>query len=143
FSSRRRHTRSKRDWSSDVCSSDLLLVVILEAQVGAEGGDSETLLLGEFARPRRRLDVPGRHVGVAGPLDALEAGGRSMADDGPDVEVAEGDGAEAGSDHGGSSFGGRWAGTGRSHDGKRLPSQSIRGAGMRPAAPAPHLTARG
>src|SRR5699024_2300398 len=26
FSSRRRHTRSKRDWSSDVCSSDLRMV---------------------------------------------------------------------------------------------------------------------
>src|SRR5699024_11369808 len=26
FSSRRRHTRSKRDWSSDVCSSDLEVV---------------------------------------------------------------------------------------------------------------------
>src|SRR5699024_986484 len=26
FSSRRRHTRSKRDWSSDVCSSDLSLL---------------------------------------------------------------------------------------------------------------------
>src|SRR5699024_11543328 len=26
FSSRRRHTRSKRDWSSDVCSSDLHLL---------------------------------------------------------------------------------------------------------------------
>src|SRR2546421_9406620 len=26
FSSRRRHTRSDRDWSSDVCSSDLLIV---------------------------------------------------------------------------------------------------------------------
>src|SRR5699024_10798102 len=26
-SSRRRHTRSKRDWSSDVCSSDLVLTV--------------------------------------------------------------------------------------------------------------------
>src|SRR5699024_12223198 len=26
FSSRRRHTRSKRDWSSDVCSSDLDVV---------------------------------------------------------------------------------------------------------------------
>src|SRR5207247_3336479 len=26
FSSRRRHTRSTRDWSSDVCSSDLHLV---------------------------------------------------------------------------------------------------------------------
>src|SRR5699024_12236261 len=25
FSSRRRHTMSKRDWSSDVCSSDLVL----------------------------------------------------------------------------------------------------------------------
>src|SRR5207249_6096482 len=27
FSSRRRHTRSKRDWSSDVCSSDLNAVM--------------------------------------------------------------------------------------------------------------------
>src|SRR5699024_11603381 len=27
FSSRRRHTRSKRDWSSDVCSSDLVGVL--------------------------------------------------------------------------------------------------------------------
>src|SRR5699024_12293120 len=29
FSSRRRHTRSKRDWSSDVCSSDLHRPAIL------------------------------------------------------------------------------------------------------------------
>src|SRR5699024_11759154 len=28
FSSRRRHTRSKRDWSSDVCSSDLKAALI-------------------------------------------------------------------------------------------------------------------
>src|SRR5699024_11857310 len=28
FSSRRRHTRSKRDWSSDVCSSDLIKVEV-------------------------------------------------------------------------------------------------------------------
>src|SRR5699024_11725684 len=28
FSGRRRHTRSKRDWSSDVCSSDLFLVEV-------------------------------------------------------------------------------------------------------------------
>src|SRR5699024_11351456 len=28
FSSRRRHTRSKRDWSSDVCSSDLILILL-------------------------------------------------------------------------------------------------------------------
>src|SRR5699024_7176527 len=29
FSSRRRHTRSKRDWSSDVCSSDIFSIDIL------------------------------------------------------------------------------------------------------------------
>src|SRR5699024_12036960 len=28
FSSRRRHTRSKRDWSSDVCSSDLTVTLV-------------------------------------------------------------------------------------------------------------------
>src|SRR5699024_11299965 len=31
FSSRRRHTRSKRDWSSDVCSSDLRPVNSLQS----------------------------------------------------------------------------------------------------------------
>src|SRR5205814_8510446 len=30
FSSRRRHTRCLSDWSSDVCSSDLLALAILE-----------------------------------------------------------------------------------------------------------------
>src|SRR5438874_3879675 len=34
FSSRRRHTRSLRDWSSDVCSSDLVAVRI--ERTGAE-----------------------------------------------------------------------------------------------------------
>src|SRR6266508_6577318 len=29
FSSRRRHTRWPRDWSSDVCSSDLLIVAAI------------------------------------------------------------------------------------------------------------------
>src|SRR5438067_11301724 len=41
FSSRRRHTRSKRDWSSDVCSSDLLWAARLAggtAGPGALGG---------------------------------------------------------------------------------------------------------
>src|SRR5699024_12090146 len=33
FSSRRRHTRSKRDWSSDVCSSDLDLVTMFNISV--------------------------------------------------------------------------------------------------------------
>src|SRR5699024_12573622 len=30
FSSRRRHTRSKRDWSSDVCSSDLRDLILFQ-----------------------------------------------------------------------------------------------------------------
>src|SRR5207249_9675367 len=37
FSSRRRHTRSKRDWSSDVCSSDLIVgfsVALLTVGIG-------------------------------------------------------------------------------------------------------------
>src|SRR5699024_11279894 len=32
ISSRRRHTRSKRDWSSDVCSSDLIAAALLVAR---------------------------------------------------------------------------------------------------------------
>src|SRR5207249_5220403 len=41
FSSRRRHTRSKRDWSSDVCSSDLEADDALERGrlAGAVGAD--------------------------------------------------------------------------------------------------------
>src|SRR5699024_11272262 len=33
FSSRRRHTRSKRDWSSDVCSSDLPGVAVTSVKI--------------------------------------------------------------------------------------------------------------
>src|SRR5258705_11897059 len=43
FSSRRRHTRCLSDWSSDVCSSDL---VDPGALVGTAGGVSETLAAG-------------------------------------------------------------------------------------------------
>src|SRR5204863_2465144 len=38
FSSRRRHTRSLRDWSSDVCSSDLPIFVGETYSVSATGG---------------------------------------------------------------------------------------------------------
>src|SRR5207249_6769131 len=33
FSSRRRHTRSKRDWSSDVCSSDLAVALEIALRI--------------------------------------------------------------------------------------------------------------
>src|SRR4030066_726647 len=37
FSSRRRHTRFKCDWSSDVCSSDLLLLLCRDPSLGCIG----------------------------------------------------------------------------------------------------------
>src|SRR5207253_4741567 len=46
FSSRRRHTRWPRDWSSDVCSSDL--------SYGARRGNHEVMVRGTFANVRLR-----------------------------------------------------------------------------------------
>src|ERR1035437_8384183 len=43
FSSRRRHTRYWRDWSSDVCSSDLHLF-LCEARLLLRSGDGEPIL---------------------------------------------------------------------------------------------------
>src|SRR5690606_39348868 len=44
FSSRRRHTRFSRDWSSDVCSSDLIALVAEGLLVGGEtAGEGEKL----------------------------------------------------------------------------------------------------
>src|SRR5439155_8109829 len=45
FSSRRRHTRWPRDWSSDVCSSDLVGVVGNTAEAGLDGPDEPSLFL--------------------------------------------------------------------------------------------------
>src|SRR5699024_12087638 len=46
FSRRRRHTRSKRDWSSDVCSSDLSFFINKEGNryVKEDGGRDEICL---------------------------------------------------------------------------------------------------
>src|SRR2546429_3040735 len=45
FSSRRRHTRCSRDWSSDVCSSDLTKVFSLQRRVGAERSSRRSMEL--------------------------------------------------------------------------------------------------
>src|SRR6266513_4252418 len=50
FSSRRRHTRSKRDWSSDVCSSDLVEPHALDpagSQPRQHVGSEDAILLGD------------------------------------------------------------------------------------------------
>src|SRR5206468_7046871 len=51
FSSRRRHTSSDRDWSSDVCSSDLR-------------ADEVTKVRGMFVHPRQADEVVARVSGV-------------------------------------------------------------------------------
>src|SRR5699024_11950968 len=43
FSSRRRHTRSKRDWSSDVCSSDLFPWTLAKAFLSSPAALIETI----------------------------------------------------------------------------------------------------
>src|SRR5207249_5440980 len=58
FSSRRRHTRSKRDWSSDVCSSDLeasLVIFAINLLLGAKLGRwlrSRTFLVASALKAR-------------------------------------------------------------------------------------------
>src|SRR2546430_12859668 len=58
FSSRRRHTRFDCDWSSDVCSSDLSLLLLLSPQHNMIrdliGLDVSRLLLPRVARSEER-----------------------------------------------------------------------------------------
>src|SRR6266496_4727496 len=60
FSSRRRHTRSLRDWSSDVCSSDLLREQALPQRSGLSVSgstlrNSSASRLAEIRIPSHRL----------------------------------------------------------------------------------------
>src|SRR5690606_39410660 len=76
-SSRRRHTRFSRDWSSDVCSSDLL------AQLLALAGLFAALVgIGEASGRAavREPDGPGGDAGAREP--GIRTGGRSEEDPG-------------------------------------------------------------
>src|SRR6266542_629105 len=75
FSSRRRHTRCYRDWSSDVCSSDLiddrpeLLLPLHDRGHGSTGvmdapGDPSIV---ELVEPVRRRDEDARHLPMLSP----------------------------------------------------------------------------
>src|SRR3989440_9545809 len=56
FSSRRRHTRSDRDWSSDVCSSDLA-VLIMEVDGLEAGLDQDAERIVEIATKNNAREV--------------------------------------------------------------------------------------
>src|SRR5206468_9676636 len=98
FSSRRRHTRSDRDWSSDVCSSDLEPGI--ERDRAQQRVELRALARGRF-HPRARCRIEGEeeHRPAAGARDVGQVrvvglGGRARAlrenlDDAA-VELAEG-----------------------------------------------------
>src|SRR5206468_9842130 len=77
FSSRRRHTRSDRDWSSDVCSSDLQTS---DSRIAVELSDAEQKMIGvqtvEVQRKtiRKEIAAPGK---VAEPETGIGAVSRS------------------------------------------------------------------
>src|SRR5256885_3001798 len=60
FSSRRRHTRLQGDWSSDVCSSDLVGFPGSPRVIGdgfdADGNEVLSYIDGEFVHPRAWSD---------------------------------------------------------------------------------------
>src|SRR5439155_18915979 len=85
FSSRRRHTTWPRDWSSDVCSSDLVGIVVVEALVQQHPPSHLIPILAArrlrhraelFVRALPLLEPPeafGAEVGVAAVRQRLEA----------------------------------------------------------------------
>src|SRR3712207_9473888 len=68
FSSRRRHTRYWRDWSSDVCSSDLgrCLAGRAGGRVATEGGELPALRQGAESQPLRGEGLLERRAAQSG-----------------------------------------------------------------------------
>src|SRR2546421_3682906 len=71
FSSRRRHTRSDRDWSSDVCSSDLALFVYARPKrlIAHSPGNAAEIRIGALPTAVTLFTTAGFRCIVA-PLDA-------------------------------------------------------------------------
>src|SRR5207249_6834472 len=68
FSSRRRHTRSKRDWSSDVCSSDLPLSSGSLSLVRSTAGKGQIRDPNGRGVPQAGASGAGRGVEIHAPL---------------------------------------------------------------------------
>src|SRR5437868_11699887 len=80
FSSRRRHTRSKRDWSSDVCSSDLIFPTGHVAG-GEDVGEEQDFLIRQVVLHFHRANVCERNarvLGLAAGVSAREVDRKSV-----------------------------------------------------------------
>src|SRR5690606_40612709 len=75
FSSRRRHTRFSRDWSSDVCSSDLLVGLItrrssvqirLPQPLSKRPLSGVAFFVSAFSQAERQASLPFPSVSLAG-----------------------------------------------------------------------------
>src|SRR5690349_23997084 len=71
FSSRRRHTRSLRDWSSDVCSSDLAIQVIVNNLIGFTTNSRELHTSRFSSDLAKRQPIPIFHVNAEDPEAVL------------------------------------------------------------------------
>src|SRR5271170_4465633 len=80
FSSRRRHTRSTRDWSSDVCSSDLLFAADGYRWNGRLHDRRDEVTALQRALPTLRATVHVTNVGLPSAAEP-EPGGRPTTGD--------------------------------------------------------------
>src|SRR6266513_3373404 len=78
FSSRRRHTRSKRDWSSDVCSSDLK--VDLGMAVGRDNLETELFVIVDLERVWVELNVSPADLPVLKEGQPVSIGARGLTE---------------------------------------------------------------
>src|SRR3989440_8355381 len=89
FSSRRRHTRSDRDWSSDVCSSDLKASGLRDARAYDSGVAVRTLTYSAASGHARREDGSSDRSGMhLPPAEAKLSVPRTLGqDDAPFVDL--------------------------------------------------------
>src|SRR5207249_6336614 len=78
FSSRRRHTRSKRDWSSDVCSSDLSLQPKPTAHYPTSPVTTSSVRVRFAPSPTGYLHVGGARTALFNWLFARHTGGKFL-----------------------------------------------------------------
>src|SRR2546422_9973922 len=84
FSSRRRHTRCSRDWSSDVCSSDLarhlhgILDFLAEIHPAAHDAGHDDLALGGLGRLGHERERLRPEIGRASCGKSVDLGGRRI-----------------------------------------------------------------